>query len=151
MPGLIIHLIPSIIIIIAPPPAIVYPFILDVEGYPQQIFNLFIVVGLFWLRWKKPDAVRPFKVWIPFALLFLVAAVFLLVAPFLRPANRVGDTPPLPYYLYCLVGIGIMFLGVVYWAVWRIFLPRIFGYKLVPEKDTLDDGTVVTVFSRKKI
>lgn len=151
LPGLIIHLIPSIIIIIAPPPAIVYPFILDVEGYPQQIFNLFIVVGLFWLRWKKPDAVRPFKVWIPFALLFLVAAVFLLVAPFLRPANRVGDTPPLPYYLYCLVGIGIMFLGVVYWAVWRIFLPRIFGYKLVPEKDTLDDGTVVTVFSRKKI
>lgn len=38
-----------------------------------------------------------------------------------------------------------MFLGVVYWAVWRIVLPRIFGYKLVPEKDTLDDGTVVTV------
>ncbi|KIK03579.1 hypothetical protein K443DRAFT_468906 [Laccaria amethystina LaAM-08-1] len=151
LPGLIIHLIPSIIIIIAPPPAIVYPFILDVEGYPQQIINLFIVVGLIWLRWKKPDAVRPFKVWTPFALFFLVAAVFLLVAPFLRPANRVGDTPPLPYYLYCLVGIGIMFLGVVYWAVWRIVLPSILGYKLVPEKDTLDDGTVVTVFSRKKI
>jgi hypothetical protein len=34
----------QIIIIIAPPPAIVYPFILDVEGYPQQIINLFIVV-----------------------------------------------------------------------------------------------------------
>lgn len=36
--------IQQIIIIIAPPPAIVYPFILDVEGYPQQIINLFIVV-----------------------------------------------------------------------------------------------------------
>ena len=23
-----------------------------------------------------------------------------LVAPFMRPANGVGDTPPLPYYLY---------------------------------------------------
>jgi hypothetical protein len=34
----------QIIIIIATPPAIVYPFILDVEGYPQQIINLFIVV-----------------------------------------------------------------------------------------------------------
>ena len=40
-----------------------------------------------------------------------------------------------------------MFLGVVYWAVWRIVLPHIFGYKLVPEKDTLSDGTVVTVVS----
>lgn len=38
-----------------------------------------------------------------------------------------------------------MFLGVVYWAMWRIVLPSIFGYKLVQKKDTLDDGTVVTV------
>ncbi|KIJ93551.1 hypothetical protein K443DRAFT_135026 [Laccaria amethystina LaAM-08-1] len=190
LPGLIIHLIPSIIIIIAPPPAIVYPFILDVEGYPQQIINFFIVVGLIWLRWKKPDAVRPFKgkscrwsqalSWLPLSYCgfqfghhlhysswpqpFSVSVylsngdsssfmnfILVLVAPFRRPANRVGDTPPLPYYLYCLVGIGIMFLGVVYWAVWRIVLPSILGYKLVPEKDTLDDGTVVTVFSRKKI
>jgi len=53
--------------------------------------------------------------------------------------------PDVTQLKYCLVGIGIMFLGVVYWAVWRIVLPSVFGYKLVPEKDTLDDGTVVTV------
>ncbi|KIK34929.1 hypothetical protein CY34DRAFT_812556 [Suillus luteus UH-Slu-Lm8-n1] len=151
LPGLIIHLIPSVIVIIAPPPNIVYPFILDVEGYPQQIINLFIVVGLFYLRWKKPDAVRPFKVWWPLAVFFLAAACFLLIAPFLKPANGVGDTPPLPYYLYCLVGIGIMFAGVLYWAAWRILLPKVFGYELLPRKETLDDGTVVTVFSNKKI
>ncbi|KZW03342.1 amino acid transporter [Exidia glandulosa HHB12029] len=149
MPGLIVHLIPSVIIIIAPPPAIVYPFILNVEGYPQQIINFFIVGGLIYLRWKRPDINRPFKVWLPLAIFFLVAAIFLMVAPFLKPANGVGDTPPLPYYLYCLVGIGIMILGVVYWATWRIVLPRVFGYELVPNKETLSDGTVVTVFSRK--
>ena len=44
-----------------------------------------------------------------------------------------------------------MFLGVVYWAVWRIVLPHIFGYKLVPGKDTLSDGTVVTVVSLPRI
>ena len=66
------------IVIIAPPPSVAYPFILDVEGYPGQIINLFIVLvspiyprqvynfliqfqGLFWLRWKKPHAHRPFK------------------------------------------------------------------------------------------
>ncbi|KAG2142213.1 amino acid transporter [Suillus cothurnatus] len=147
LPGLIIHLIPSVIVIIAPPPNIAYPFILDVEGYPQQIINLFIVIGLFYLRWKKPGAVRPFKVWWPLAVFFLAAAVFLLVAPFLRPPGGVGDTPPLPYYF----GIAIMVVGVLYWAAWRIILPKIFGYEFVPRKETLDDGTVVTVFSNRKI
>ncbi|KAG2046727.1 amino acid transporter [Suillus hirtellus] len=154
LPGLIIHLIPSesatAITIIAPPPNIAFPFILDIEGYPQQIVDFFIVTGLFYLRWKKPDAVRPFKVWWPFAVFFLVAAAFLLVAPFLRPPGGVGDTPPLPYYLYCLVGITIMFAGVLYWAVWRIILPKVFGYELVLRKEELDDGTVVAVFSNQK-
>ncbi|KAJ6583989.1 amino acid transporter [Mycena vulgaris] len=149
-PGLVIHLIPSIIVIIAPPPSVAYPFILDVEGYPQQIINFFIVIGLFWLRYKEPQAKRPFKVWLPLAVFFLAAAVFLMVAPFLRPANKVGDTPPLPYYLYCLVGIGIMILGVLYWAMWRVILPRVFDYELAPRKEQLVDGTFVTVFGRQK-
>ena len=68
-------------------------------------------------------------VWLPFAVFFLAAAVFrksptitlrfhlrlldpwlmyspsivsetvVIIAPFLRPSNHVGDTPPLPYYL----------------------------------------------------
>ncbi|KAI0685067.1 amino acid transporter [Cerioporus squamosus] len=150
LPGLIIHLIPSIIVIIAPPPSVAYPFILDVEGYPGQIINFFIVVGLFYLRWKKPHVPRPFKVWWPLAVFFLAAAIFLLVAPFLPPANGVGDTPPLPYYLYCLVGIAVMAVGVLYWAAWRV-LPGWFGYELVPRKEKLEDGTTVTLFSRQKI
>lgn len=88
-----------------------------------------------------------------------------MIAPFLRPANGIGDTPPLPYYLsvshiftlnkitisiifstrYCLVGIGIMLFGVIYWAVWRVVLPKVFGYELVPTKVVLDDGTTVNV------
>ena len=89
----------------------------------------------------------------------------MLVAPFLKPANGVGDTPPLPYYLYvvflvrvsltiphlavtviryCLVGIAVMAFGVLYWACWRI-VPKWFGYEFVPRKEKLSDGTVVTV------
>ncbi|KAI0365762.1 amino acid transporter [Pilatotrama ljubarskyi] len=150
LPGLIIHLIPSVIVILAPPPSVAYPFILDVEGYPGQIINFFIVIGLFWLRWHKPHAPRPFKVWLPLAVFFLAAAIFLLIAPFLPPANGKGDTPPLPYYLYCLVGIAIMAVGVLYWAAWRV-VPRWFGYEYVSRKETLSDGTVVTLFSRQKI
>ncbi|KAH9836157.1 high affinity methionine permease [Rhodofomes roseus] len=158
LPGLIIHLIPSIIVIIAPPPSVAYPFILDLEGYPSQIINLFVVVGLFWLRYKKPNAHRPFKgasyhlkpsIWWPLAVFYLAAAVFLLVAPFIRPPGGIGDTPPLPYYLYCLVGIAVMVVGVLWWAAWRV-VPRWFGYKFIGRKEKLDDGTVVTLFSLAK-
>ena len=209
----------QIIVIIAPPPNVAYPFIIDIGGYPQQIINFFIVIvryiytlsvtfhtnllqGLFWLRYKKPDVIRPFKGavvlfsvtvstfyvfffnsmaatcstfprrcyvlyviianWIvrPFLTLIVV-----IIAPFLEPANKVGDSPPLPYYLYaifapfrvcaislsltiqryCLVGIAIMAFSVFYWAVWRIILPKLGRYKLVPEKERLEDGTVVTI------
>ncbi|EPS98295.1 hypothetical protein FOMPIDRAFT_1051688 [Fomitopsis schrenkii] len=149
LPGLIVHLIPSVIVIIAPPPNIAYPFILDIEGYPQQIVNLFVVIGLFWLRYRKPHAHRPFRVWWPLAVFYLAAAVFLLVAPFIRPPGGVGDTPPLPYYLYCVVGIAIMVLGVLWWALWRL-VPRWFGYKVVSRKEALTDGTVVSLFTVRK-
>ncbi|ETW77742.1 amino acid transporter [Heterobasidion irregulare TC 32-1] len=146
LPGLIIHLIPSVIVIIAPPPSVAYPFILDVEGYPQQIINLFIVLV------PKLTTSYHFSVWLPLAFFFLAAAVFctmfiiaLLITPFLHPANKVGDTPPLPYYLYCLVGIGVLTFGVLYWASWRIILPKVFGYELVPRKEVLEDGTVVAL------
>ncbi|KIK32460.1 hypothetical protein CY34DRAFT_153364 [Suillus luteus UH-Slu-Lm8-n1] len=147
LPGLIIHLIPSVIVIFAPPNNNVYSFILDHEEYqyPQQIINIFVVIGLFILRRKKPDAVRPFKVWWPLAVFFLVTVSFLLTVPLLEPGYGV------PNYSPCLVGIGIMFAGVLYWAAWRILLPKVFGYKLLPRKEMLDDGTVVTVFSKTKI
>ena len=38
-----------------------------------------------------------------------------------------------------------MFVGAAYWAGWRVLLPKVFGYELVPRKETLEDGTVVTL------
>jgi hypothetical protein len=38
-----------------------------------------------------------------------------------------------------------MLVGVLYWAGWRIVLPKIFGYNLVSHKEHLEDGTVVNV------
>ena len=43
------------------------------------------------------------------------------------------------------MGIAIMLVGVLYWAGWQILLPKVFGYKLVPRKETLEDGTVITL------
>nr|AOR51851.1 amino acid transporter [Phaffia rhodozyma] len=148
--GLIVHLIPSVIVILAPPPGIAYNFILDIEGYPGQIINLLVVVGLFYLRWKYPNINRPFKVWLPVAVFFMAAACFLLVAPFLRPPGGIGDTPPLPYWLYPIIGIAVFAMGIVWWFVWRVLLPRLGNYKLVSRVDTLSDGTRVTQFDKVK-
>ncbi|KAL8286211.1 hypothetical protein RQP46_004699 [Phenoliferia psychrophenolica] len=136
LPGLIVHLVPSVVII------------LDVEGYPGQIINLFVVGGLIFLRFKHPEVIRPFRAWWSAAIFFLVAAVFLLVIPFIRPAGGIGDTPPLPYWLYPLVGIAVFAIGLLYWFVWRIVLPRLGKYQLEPFKDVLSDGTVVTQFHK---
>ena len=71
----------EVIVIIAPPLSVAYPFILDIAGYPSQIINLSVILvrvfpllssspqallivyeqGLFYLRWKKPHLPKPFK------------------------------------------------------------------------------------------
>ncbi|KAI0660293.1 high affinity methionine permease [Cubamyces menziesii] len=144
-PALVLHMLISAIVIIAPPLAVAYPFVLDVETYPGIIVSLLVVVGLFWLRWRKPHLPRPIKVWWPLAVFFLASTVFLLVMPFLPPENGVGDTPPFPITCkYCLVSIGVLAGGVLYWAIWHV-VPRWFGYEYVLRKETLSDGTVVMV------
>ena len=75
----------------------------------------------------------------------LTVPAVVLVAPFIRPSNGVGDTPPIPYYMYAVAGWALMGFAVFYWAMWKKILPWVFRYKLVPVKETLSDGTVLTV------
>ncbi|KAM0282159.1 hypothetical protein ACHAQH_003199 [Verticillium albo-atrum] len=60
--GLAVHFVPSLLVITLPPSREVYSFILEVEGYPGQFFALTVASGLLWLRFKRPDLKRPFKV-----------------------------------------------------------------------------------------
>ncbi|PVH80468.1 amino acid transporter [Cadophora sp. DSE1049] len=147
--GLFLHFIPSIIMITAIPFGDAYNFIIDVEGYPRAIVFFSVVIGLFLLRWKKPFAERPFRVFLPIAGFFLVGQSFLLVAPFLRPPGGKGDTSQ-PYWAYPLVGIGVMVSGLVYYVVLVHMLPRIGNYSLKHEKIVLADGTHVMKFAKSK-
>lgn len=42
-------------------------------------------------------------------------------------------------------------LGVLYWAIWKLVLPYIFKFRLVPRKEVLRDGTVVTLVSHSSL
>ncbi|KAF7171419.1 hypothetical protein CNMCM6106_005796 [Aspergillus hiratsukae] len=104
--GLIVHYIPSVLVIVLPPPGDVNSFILDVEGYPGQIFTLAIAVGLLVVRRRQPDLPRPFKAWLPAVWLRIVICVALLAAPFIPPPDRKGDVDFF-YATYAVVGVGM--------------------------------------------
>ncbi|CAL5873426.1 uncharacterized protein PFLUO_LOCUS7705 [Penicillium psychrofluorescens] len=147
--GLLLHFIPSFIVIVAIPFGDAYDFILDLEGYPASVINFLVVVGLFYLRWKSPNVHRPFRVWWPVAFFFMVGQAFQLVAPFVRPPGGKGDTS-LPYWLSSVVGIVILLLGVLYWFVWQKVLPTVGRYRLSPECEELSDGTTVVTYKKVK-
>lgn len=138
--GLLLHFIPSFIVITAIPFGDAYNFIMDLEGYPLSIIHLFVVLGFFWLRFAHADRLRPFRCWWPIAAFFLCAQVFLIVAPFLRPPGGKGDTS-LPYWLYAAVGIVLLTAGALYWAVWYKILPLMGNYWLGPTRHMLSDNT----------
>ncbi|CAD0095648.1 unnamed protein product [Aureobasidium mustum] len=147
--GLLLHWIPSAVIIVAIPFGDAYNFILDVEGYPGSVINFFVVVGFFWLRYAEPNLDRPFRCWLPVAAFYMVVQAFLMIAPFLRPPGGKGDTS-LPYWLYPVVGIVVLTVSVLYWVIWRKVMPFIGRYRLVADHEKLADGTAVVVWSRVK-
>ncbi|KAK4443839.1 amino acid/polyamine transporter I [Podospora aff. communis PSN243] len=142
MGGLIVHLIPTLIVICIPAKNI-YSFILDVEGYPGQFISLATSLGLIWLRWERPDLKRPYKAFLPAVYLRIALSVALIVAPFVpREGESGGDH--LFRVSYAIVGISLLLFAVLYWFVWTVLLPRWGGYRLEEVADVLDDGTTVT-------
>lgn len=106
MGGLIVHYIPSLLVIALPPSGEVYSFILEVEGYPGQVFSLAISIGVLWLRYKRPDLKRPFKAWIGAVVFRIVLSMSLLAAPFFPPKEKGGEGG-IWYATYAVVGISM--------------------------------------------
>lgn len=161
MGGLLVHYIPSLLVIALPPSGEVYSFILEVEGYPGQFMALAVGGGLLWLRFKRPDLKRPFKAWVPAVILRISLSLALLAAPFFPP--KVKPSNGLFYATYAIVGVSMfvptlrpysMWLtadqlpslgaGVVYWYVWTILVPRWRGYSIEEKEEVLSDGTTIT-------
>ncbi|KAL2180559.1 amino acid permease-domain-containing protein [Thermothelomyces heterothallicus CBS 202.75] len=140
--GLILHYIPSVIVISIPYKDI-YSFILEVEGYPGQFFSLATAAGLIRLRWTRPDLKRPYKAFLPAAWFSAALSIALLCAPFI-PYNGESWGAHLSRVSYALVGISVLAFGVMYWAVVTILLPWWGNYRLEERADVLRDGTTIT-------
>ena len=142
MGALITHFIPSLLVILIPS-GNVYSFILDVEGYPAQFFALAISFGLVWLRFKRPDLRRPYKAWLSAVGVRSVLSLAPLVAPFV-PRDGIGWRRHLSEVSYAFVGTAVILIGVLYWYVFTILIPRWKGYALEETVEVLDDGTSMT-------
>jgi amino acid transporter len=156
--GLFEHWLVSVIIMLAPPPGDAYNFILNVISYPLAIINVFVAGALVHL-YLHPFSVHrspqtwapPFRASLPVVIFFLLSNIYLVVAPFVPPTHGQNVYKNLPYYLHCVVGIGILVAGAFYWLIWAIILPKIGGYELVRENKVGEDGWSHNVFERKAI
>ncbi|KAK5655622.1 hypothetical protein OQA88_5553 [Cercophora sp. LCS_1] len=144
--GLIVHIIPSLIVICVPAKNI-YSFILDVEGYPGQFFVLATSFGLIWLRWTRPDLKRPYKAFLPAVWARILLSLALVAAPFV-PREGEDGSAHLFRVTYALVGISIILFGVIYWLFLAKILPKLGNYRLEETTDVLTDGTTVTRLTR---
>ncbi|EFX06011.1 high affinity methionine permease [Grosmannia clavigera kw1407] len=149
--SLILHGIITIIILVAPPPGPAYNFIINLYVYPGTVVNIFVTGGLLYLHYnrKKEGWLSPWHTPWPVAILFLLSNVFLMMVPFWPPAPG-WDPEGYPYYIFPVVGVGVLVLGAVYWLVWTQIGPWLGSYRLEPEHVRGDDGITVVRYKRVK-
>ncbi|GES62399.1 high-affinity methionine permease [Aspergillus terreus] len=149
--GLFEHWVVSIIIMLAPPPGDAYNFLVNLISYPLSIVNVFVSGGLIYIYLYKsrfPDWSPGIRATLPVTIFFCLSNMYLVVAPYVPPSEGQSVYEELPYYLHCVVAIGIFALGALYYIVWAVVLPRIGRYMLVKETVVDADGWSRSVFTK---
>jgi hypothetical protein len=106
-----------------------------VISYPLAIVNTFVAGALvhLYLNREKWNWNPPVSASLPVVIFFLLSNIYLVIAPFVPPSEGNGVYESLPYWLHCVVGMGIIAAGGLYWLVWAVILPKIGGYRLERE------------------
>ncbi|KAJ5094265.1 hypothetical protein N7456_010126 [Penicillium angulare] len=150
--GLFEHYIVSAIILLAPPPGDAYNFLLNLISYPLSIINVFVSAGLIYIYLKKesefPNWNPGIRATLPVTGFFLLSNIYLVVTPYIPPDAGQNVYESLPYYLHCVVALGIFAAGAVYYIAWAVVLPRLGGYVLVKESVVDADGWSRSVFTK---
>ena len=105
MGALLVHMIPSLIVICLPAGNL-YSLILDIEGYPAQIFALASTLGILLLRVRRPDLRRPYKAWTSVIWIRVALALCLLAGPFI-PRQDLNWRQHLAEVSYAFVGVSM--------------------------------------------
>lgn len=121
---------------------------MDRYTYPGAWINAFVAAGLIYLHYSKSETwTSPWHTFLPVAVLYLLANVFLAIVPFIPP-NGNWNAEGYPYYVFPVVGVGVLILGAVYWTFWTKVFPAIGGYKIVAQRIVTDDGAEVIRYKK---
>ncbi|KAJ9271256.1 hypothetical protein DTO212C5_2606 [Paecilomyces variotii] len=149
--GLLEHYIVSVIIMLAPPPGDAYNFLLNLISYPLAIVNVFVSGGLMYIyltksKGKFPDWAPSIHATLPVTVFFFLSNLYLTIAPYVPPSPGQNVYEHLPYFLHCVVALGIFGCGALYWLVWAVLLPYLGKYTLVKETVVDPDGWSRSIF-----
>ncbi|KAF6830365.1 high-affinity methionine permease [Colletotrichum plurivorum] len=132
--SLFLHWIVTVIVLVAPPPGPIYGFITDLYTYPGAWINAFVGIGLLYLQWNKSENwTSPWHTFFPITVLFILSNAFLCLVPFIPPTGS-WNAEGYPYYIFPIVGVGVLLLGAFYWLCWTKIWPAFGGYKIVAER-----------------
>ncbi|KAJ7624315.1 APC amino acid permease [Mycena polygramma] len=147
--GLAVLYLISVAMVIVPPPGDAYLFLLSMSSYSLTLINTLVSFGLLLLHSKAYRAWAwdpPFRAPRTIVWLFFISNVFLALIPMIPPAPGQRTFEHIPYYMHVVVTIAASQLGVAYWAIWSVWLPRRNGYALKREWKIQDDGVSRFVF-----
>lgn len=140
---------------LAPPPGDAYNFLVNLISYPLSIVNVFVSGGLVYIYLTKeknfPDWSPGIRATLPVTIFFCLSNMYLVVAPYVPPSAGQSVYNSLPYYLHCVVALGIFALGAIYYLVWAVLMPRFGRYILVKESVVDADGWSRSVFTKMPI
>ncbi|KAK8131530.1 amino acid transporter [Apiospora sp. TS-2023a] len=146
--SLFLHWLVTVIVLVAPPPGPAYNFIVQLYTYPGAWINAFVAAGLIYLHYKKSEQwSSPWHTYLPVAVLFLLSNVFLALVPFIPPEGD-WNADGYPYYVFPVVGVGVLLLGGVYWVCWTKIWPAVGGYKVVAERVEDEEGNEVVRYRK---
>lgn len=118
-------------------------------SYPLSIVNVFVSAGLIYIYLfphRHPTWAPGIRATLPVAVFFFLSNLYLTIAPYVPPDAGESVYEDIPYYLHCVVALGVFAAGAVYYVFWAILLPRLGGYTLVKETIVGRDGWSRSVF-----
>ncbi|KAG6908688.1 hypothetical protein DXG01_003702 [Tephrocybe rancida] len=138
-------------VILAVPAKDAFNFVLDLASYPHLVFQCAMAVGVWVLRKRRALASIPrslFEARNSIVIAYLLSSIFLLVMPWVPPEPGHADVS-FWYATYCVAGLAIIACCGIYYYIWIVLLPRLGGYEIVEEIETLPDGARNTRLVRK--
>ncbi|KAI1405070.1 amino acid transporter [Hypoxylon fuscum] len=148
--ALFLHWFVTVIILIAPRAGPAYNFIVNLYTYPGAWINGFVAAGLIYLHYRKSENwTSPWFTYLPISVLYLLANMFLAIVPFIPP-NGDWNGEGYPYFVFPVVGVGVLLLGAVYWACWSQIWPAIGGYRIEAHRTVEDGGKEVDRYRKIK-